>query len=306
MSQTCGAAPEFRYAARFLPEISTMRKALSLSAAALVMLVSAKASASFHQMKVVEVFAGSVAAPNASYVQLQMYAASQNFVGGHVLHVYDAAGAEIVAAKVTLSGNVANGTNQANILIGTSSVAAAFGVSPDFTLPQNLDKTGGAVCFETIDCFSWGTFAGAAADGSINPFQLVTDKAARRSIASGDPALLESADDGNSNVADFTAVTPAPKNNNGSTPDGGTTPVDAGVDSATPPAKDSGVGTQPSPNNPTVTPDSGTASSSGGGSSGDDGGCSVTTQSADGWSTGLGLLAAASMLAMSRRRRKKD
>ena len=290
-----------------------MRRALSLSAAALVMLVSAKASASFHQMKVVEVFAGSMAAPNASYVQLQMYAKSQNFVGGHVLHVYDAAGAEIVAAKVTLSGNVTNGANQANILIGTSSVAAAFGVAPDFTLPQNLDKTGGAVCFEAIDCFSWGTFPGAAADGSINPFQLVTDKAARRSIASGDPALLESADDGNSNVADFSAVTPAPKNNAFGVPDagapvdGGTTPpADAGTDSSTPPGKDSGVGTQPSPNNPVDTPDSGaTTSSSGGGSSGGDGGCNVTTQSSDGWSTGLGLLAAASMLAMSRRRRNK-
>ena len=291
-----------------------MRKALSLSAAALVMLVSAKASASFHQMKVVEVFAGSMAAPNASYVQLQMYAKSQNFVGGHVLHVYDAAGAEIVAAKVTLSGNVTNGANQANILIGTSSVAAAFGVAPDFTLPQNLDKTGGAVCFEAIDCFSWGTFPGAAADGSINPFQLVTDKAARRSIASGNPALLEVADDHDNNVMDFTAVTPAPKNNAFGLPDagapvdggGGTTPpADAGTDSSTPPGKDSGVGTQPSPNNPIVTPDSGTASSSGGASSGDEGGCNVTTQSSDGWSTGLGLLAAASMLAMSRRRRNK-
>ena len=288
-----------------------MRKALSLSAAALVMLVSAEASAGFHVMKVVEVFAGSAAAPNASYVQLQMYSAGQNFVGGHLLHVYDAAGAEILAAKVTFSGNVANGADQANILIGTSSVAAAFGVTPDFTLPQNLDKTGGAVCFEAIDCFSWGTFTGAAADGSINPFQLVTDKAARRSIASGNPALLEGADDGNSNVADFSAVTPAPKNNSGVQADGGTTPVDAGttpvdagVDSSTPPAKDSGVGTQPSPNNPVVTPDSGTSSSSGGGSS-DDGGCNVTTQSTDGWSTGLGLLAAASMLAMSRRRRNK-
>lgn len=292
----------------FFLEICTMRKALSLSAAALVMLVSAKASASFHVMKVVEVFAGSAAAPNASYVQLQMYSGGQTQVSGHMLHVYDATGVEITAAKVTFSANVANGADQANILIGTSSVSAAFGVTPDFTLPQNLDKNGGAVCFEGIDCFTWGNFTGTTADSTSAPFAALTaNKAARRSIAGGVSAtLLEAVDDTGNVTADFAAVDPAPKNNNGAQSDGGTTPpVDAGVDSSTPPAKDSGVGTKPSPNNPTVTPDSGTSSTSSGSSSGDDGGCNVTTQSSDGWSTGLGLFAAASMLAMSRRRRNK-
>ena len=289
----------------FFLEICTMRKALSLSAAALVMLVSAKASAGFHVMKVVEVFPGSAAAPNASYVQLQMYSAGQTFVSGHVLHVYAANGTEITTAKVTFSGNVANGSDQANILIGTSSVAAAFGVAPDFTLPENLDKTGGAVCFEGIDCFTWGNFTGTTADITTLPFTFPADKAARRSIGGGASAtLLEDADDTQKSSVDFAAVTPAPKNNNGAASDGGITPTDAGPDSSTPPNQDSGIGTKPSPNNPTVTPDSGT-SSSGGSSSGDDGGCNVTTQSSDGWSTGLGLFAAASMLAMSRRRRKK-
>lgn len=291
----------------FPGEIFTMRRALSLSAAALVMLVSAKASANYHLMQVVEVFAGSAAAPNASYVQLQMYAAGQNFVGGHILHVYDAAGVEIAAAKVTLSGDVANGSDQANILIGTSSVASAFGVIPDFTLPQNLVQAGGAVCFEALDCFSWGSFAGAAADGAVTPFNpLTANKAARRSIASGDPLLLEAADDSNNVFADFTAVDPAPKNNTGAKTDAGAAPADAGTDGSTTPTPgtDSGIGTKPSPNNPTVPPDSGT-SAPGETTSGDDSGCSFSAQPSGGWSTALGLFAAASMLVMSRRRRKK-
>lgn len=282
-----------------------MRKALSLSAAALVMLMSAKASASFHVMKVVEVFAGSAAAPNASYVQLQMYTGGQTQVGGHVLHVYDATGAEITAAKVLFVGNVANGADQANILIGTSSVHAAFGVAPDFTLLQNLDKNGGAVCFEGIDCFTWGNFSGATADSTTAPFAALTaDKAARRSIAGGVSAtLLDAVDDTGNVTADFTAVDPAPKNNAFGVADAGA-PADAGTDSSTP-GKDSGVGTQPSPNNPTVKPDSGTTTSSGGSSSGDDGGCNLSARSSDGWSTALGLFAAVSMLAMSRRRRNR-
>jgi hypothetical protein len=290
-------------------EISTMRTALSLSAAAFVMLVSAEASASFHLMKVVEVFAGSAAAPNASYVQLQMYAAGQSFVGGHILHVYDAAGVEIAASTVTLSGNVANGADQANILIGTSSVAAAFGVTPDFTLPQNLSQAGGAVCFDAIDCFSWGSFAGAAADTSVSPFAALTvNKAARRSIALGlSPTLLEAADDSNNNTTDFTAVDPAPKNNAFGVPDAGTPPADAGTDSSTPPdaGKDSGISTQPSGNNPTVPPDSGASTDPGTTSSGSDSGCSLAVQPSGGWSTVLGLFAAAALLVTSRRRRNK-
>lgn len=287
-----------------------MRKALSLSAAALVMLVSAKASASFHAIKVVEVFAGSAAAPDAHYIQLQMYAAGQNFVGGHVVRVYDAAGVEIAGSLFTFSGNVANSANQANILIGTAAVTTAFGVAPDFTLPAKLNPAGGAVCFDAtslglIDCFSWGNFAGAAADGAVTPFNALTaDKAARRSIASGDPTLLEATDDSNNVFDDFKPVAPAPKNNNNATPDGGTS-TDAGVDASTPtPGKDSGITTQPSPNNPVVTADSGTATDPGGGGGGDSG-CSVAMQPSDGWATILGLFAAASLFVTARRRRKQ-
>ncbi len=290
-----------------------MRRALSLFAAAVVMLVSAKASASFHLMKVVEVFAGSTAHPTASYVQLQMYAPGQNFISGHFVHVYAANGVEIPADLVTFDKSVTNANDQSFILIGTADVATAFGVTPDFTLPANLIQTGGAVCYDALDCFSWGNFTGMTSDGSVSPFAALTaDKAARRIITGGASAtLLEAADDGNNNAMDFAPVDPAPKNNSfGATviPDAG-----PGVDASVPDGstsgggKDSGIGTMPSPNNPVITPDSGT-SSSGGSSSGDSGGCNVvssSTSSSEGWSTVLGLCVAVSILVTSRLSRRR-
>ena len=53
--------------------------------------LAAPASASFHLMKVVEIFPGTAAAPNAQYVVLQMYSAGQNFVGGHAVTVFNSA-----------------------------------------------------------------------------------------------------------------------------------------------------------------------------------------------------------------------
>lgn len=78
--------------------------------------------------------------------------------------------------------------------------------------------------------------------------------------------------------------------------------ADAGTDGA---ATDSGFGTTPSPNNPTIPLDSGTTDAGASSSSGSDsGGCSVvTTSSSDGWSAVLGLVTAASILVLSRRGR---
>src|SRR5262245_60965150 len=48
--------------------------------------------ASFHEMKIREIFPGTAGLPNAQYVMLQMYSAGQNLVGGHFIRVYDASG----------------------------------------------------------------------------------------------------------------------------------------------------------------------------------------------------------------------
>ena len=292
-----------------------MRKAFSFFAAAVVMLVSAKASAAFHVMKVVEVYAGPAGAPNASYVQLQMYAAGQNFVNTHSIQVFDAAGAEIAASKVTFGADVANGADQATILVGTAAVMPTFGVAPDFTLPANFVQAGGAVCFDNIDCFTWGTFAGTAADGSGTPFAaLSTGMAAKRKLTAGASAtLLEEADDTGSSAADFVAGAPSPRNNNGVMGglDGGTTVVDSGVaDSGVQPGvdsgtKDSGVSTVPTPGGQAGTVRADSGSDPAAPPAEEDSGCNQSSRSSEGWSATLGLAAAAAMFLVSRRRRAK-
>ena len=65
-----------------------MRTTLKWSTLALLG-VALPASATFHLMKVVEVFPGTAAAPNAQYVVIQMYATGQNFVAGHAITVFN-------------------------------------------------------------------------------------------------------------------------------------------------------------------------------------------------------------------------
>jgi hypothetical protein len=281
-----------------------------LFAGAIVMLSAARASASYHLTKIVAVESGSAANANASYVQLRSYAAGQNFLGGHSVQVFDAAGTVIETVNLA---NVANGGDQANVLIGTAEVNAAFGVAPDFTLAAKLNQAGGKVCFDTtpIDCFAWGNYAGSNVGVGTNFAALTDGMAATRKISGGtNTSCLDPGDDTNDSAADFTAVTAAPKSNNSpndscAMPEGGTTTdsgTSGGDDAATP--VDSGVSTTPTPprEGGTATNDAGSASSSSGG--GDDSGCN-TSGSSDGWSTGLGLLAAATIFVLSRRRRAR-
>ena len=290
-----------------------MHKALALFAAAFVTLFAARASASFHATKVVQVFAGSPAAPNASYVQIQAFAAGQNFLGTHSVTVYDAAGVELFSVALA---DVANGADQANVLIGTSSVKAAFGVAPDFTLPQNLVKAGGKVCFESsIDCFSWGNYAGDRA-GTGTPFAALTNGLAAKRDPSGgtDPVLLDNGDgeDTDDSAADFDFVAPRPTNNNGvsgSLPDAGTPDASTPPGDASAPGTDSGTSTPPAG-------DGGSSGSSGGvgavppvvagpTDAADDSGCSLGSHPSSGWSATLGLAVAAAMLVATRRRRRR-
>ena len=177
-------------------------------------LTASSASATFHLIKIREV-APNPAGANSSYVELQMYAFGQNLVGGHTLNSYTAAGA--VLGSVTLPANVANGDNQRTVLIGD----AATPGSPDFVtnigsyLPTAA--AGGAVCWENIDCVSWGNFAGFAGPTPSPPGTpapaIPAGSALVRSIAPNCPTLLEDADDTNNSVADFSLAPPSPRNN---------------------------------------------------------------------------------------------
>src|SRR3954463_13990494 len=88
--------------------------------------VARPASASFHLTRIVEVFPGTTAAPNAQYIILQMFAAGQNNVQGQTISVYNAT--DSLVAVFTFLGNPANGANQSRILIATTQAQTLFGV----------------------------------------------------------------------------------------------------------------------------------------------------------------------------------
>ena len=179
------------------------------------------ASATFHLVKVVELFPGTAVSPNAQYVNLQMYASGQQFVGGHALAIFDRTGALI--GTVTFPGNLNNGANQAKILIATSQAQTFFGVSADLVMARPaVLAAGGKACWAgTIDCVSWGNYIGSST-GVGTPFNasgggLVFGRAAKRRLdIAGSTTVLDAADDTNNSSNDFRAsATPTPRNNAG-------------------------------------------------------------------------------------------
>lgn len=197
-----------------------MRRSTSCAASlALAVSAVAPAQAAFHLMKVVEVFPGSVAAPNAQYVVLQMHAAGQNLVQGHFIRVYDATGAPI--GTFTFNAAVPVGTNQSKILIATTEAATFFAVGANLAMQPILPAAGGKVCFDAVpeDCVAWGNYSGSAV-GVGTPFNaaggLVSGSAAiRRLNGFGSPTVLEAGDDTDNCANDFVLGMPAPRNNAG-------------------------------------------------------------------------------------------
>jgi len=175
------------------------------------------ACATFHLIKIREVYPGSVASPDSGYVELQMYSSGQDLVEGHALTIYDAKGS--LAGTFTFTADVANAANQETILVGDSGVQAAFGVAPDLTdAGLSLASGGGAACWAaTIDCISWGAFTGATASPSGSPADplggIPDGMALRRTIAPNCPTLLQASDDSDDSATDFADAAPAPRPN---------------------------------------------------------------------------------------------
>jgi cysteine-rich repeat protein len=186
--------------------------------AMLLAIAAFSAQATFHLMKVVEVFPGTAASPSAQYVVIQMYAGGQEFVGGHAITVFNGAGT--LVGTFTFTGDVANGANQAKILIATPQAQAFFGVTPDLTMTAALISAGGKVCWGgTLDCVAWGAYTGGTA-GVGTPFNAATGlesgKAAiRRLNIAGSPTALDAGDDTDNCANDFISGLPAPRNNAG-------------------------------------------------------------------------------------------
>jgi hypothetical protein len=156
------------------------------------------AQADFHLMEVQEVSAGTTAQPNADFVELEMTEALQGNVSGHRLLLFDAAGNRM---DCTLPADVANEANGAPVLFGTTEFQALPSTAdPDFIVPPLLHADGGAVCWESIDCVSWGSFSGSTTSPAGTP---------EGEGIPPDQSINRVADTNNSDP-DFTAGAPTP------------------------------------------------------------------------------------------------
>jgi hypothetical protein len=174
------------------------------------------AVATFHLVQVREVYPGSGANPDSEYVELQMWSGGQNLLGGHVVRSYDASAA--VTGASAFPADVANDANQSTMILATPQAEAEFGFVADGPLAPagQLSHVGGAVCWETIDCIAWGSFAGSLpspAGAAAAPGGIPDGMALRRSIARDCATALDPADDSDQSQADFEVVFPAPRPN---------------------------------------------------------------------------------------------
>ncbi len=196
----------------------TLVRACGASVLALVLplLAAPPAGATFHLIQIREVYPGSAANPNAQYVELQMFEGGQNFVGGHLLRTYDKGGSPV--ATNTIATDVPSGDNQRTVLFATPEAESQFGVQGDAGLSPSgqLDPAGGAVCWESLDCVSWGSFSGSLPSPAGSPADstgIPDGMALRRSIAPRCPTLLEQEDDSNDSATDFADAFPGPRPN---------------------------------------------------------------------------------------------
>lgn len=167
------------------------------------------AFATFHLNRISEVYPGTTLCSDCAFVELQSPAAGQSFVSGHQVTFYDKDGAPTHTA--TMTANVANGQTQRTILVADQFPPDA--VIADFTdtaIGTNIVPTGGAACFETLDCVAWGdiTPAGLAllpspAGTPVAPTGIPDGSSLVRSISPGCSTLFEAADDSNDSATDF-------------------------------------------------------------------------------------------------------
>ncbi len=194
---------------------------------ALAGLFAASAAATFHENMIRQVHEGS--GGNGDYVELQAYAAGQNFVANKYIAMYDGGGG--LLDYVTIPSDVSNGANQASILIAHDASTTGADVV-NSTL--NVDNTNGYACYEdqfpptataALDCVSWGQFPApplpalspTGTPALNNPTGFPNNTSLTRSITRGCATALDPADDTNNSAADF-AVTTRTARSNSQTP----------------------------------------------------------------------------------------
>lgn len=179
----------------------------AILAATGVGVTATSAGAAFHLMSIREVHAASP----GDYVELQMYASGQNFVDGHTITTYDFAGNPTGMPFTFPPGasSSLNGGNQRTIRVGQMTSGADFEAAFDV-----VSGSGGAVCFDAIDCVSFGAFTGSVPSPTGAPAPAIpVGGSIERTIAPGCSTLLESGDDTNDSATDFSLQPPSPRNN---------------------------------------------------------------------------------------------
>lgn len=188
---------------------------------------ASSAKATFHENLIREIHDGGGTTPD--YVMLQAYSAGQNLVAGKHIVTYDGGGGKLT--DFTIPSNVANGANQATILISSGATPGAdFANVGTGATGLNIVNTGGTVCYTDsdgvtgIDCVAYvGSNALTAFPPAppASPYgtpvslggQDLNNKSLVRSISRGCPTLLEQSDDTNNSAADFALGTPIARGN---------------------------------------------------------------------------------------------
>lgn len=180
-----------------------------------LMLPAPLAQATFHEVLISQLYPGSAAAPQSSFLELQMYSPGQNFVKNHSITVYNASGTSI-GSFVFPDDLPGEGVDQQTMLVGDSGVQEAFGVTPDLVdAGFNIPAAGGAACWDGLDCVSWGDFSGTTAPSSgipVDPLGIPNGKAIERRISGGACSnRLEPGDDTDDSDSDFADADPTPQ-----------------------------------------------------------------------------------------------
>ena len=157
----------------------------SIAAAVLLaILAAAPRPAGAQEIKIVEIFPGTVASPSAQYVVLQYLGNGGPALLGKALVFSDPAGAEV--ARLTFSANVANQGDQAVVLVATASASALFGVAADFVFPTPVvQPTGGRLCLDFDDCVTWTRYFGPGGEGVP-----INDPGGALRLGRGDPRYV--------------------------------------------------------------------------------------------------------------------
>jgi Calx-beta domain len=154
--------------------LKRIRYVLAIALLALVV-PAAPTLATHHQMEIREVFLGTFGGSNedAQFIELRTKSSGQQFVDGHQVKFFNAAGTLVETATFSNNADSASGSNAA-ILAATEEAEILFGVTADVEFDAQNTQGGGKVCFESttfgiIDCVAWGNYTGPST-GAGAPF----------------------------------------------------------------------------------------------------------------------------------------